>query len=261
MDDIFRNDDSVLLYYSPSKSWIKRVTNSEFHTNFGYVNLNDIKGKAIGSTISTNTGKTFYLLKPGLTDWIKNFKHGSQIIYEKDAAAISLLLDLSGGKTVIEAGTGSGALTAVVANIVGPTGKIFTFDNREVALETAKRNLQQLKYTNIQFHLKDVFEDGFLGSPVDAMFLDLGDPWRVAGHISSNLKVGGKLVAFLPTFNQIEKTWNVLRDEGFIEIIVKELIERNIQLKDGAIRPSTRMIGHTGYLLSARYLMTNKEIT
>ena len=81
----------------------------------------------------------------------------------------------------------------------------------------------------------------------------MGDPWRVIDRCPAVLKAGGKIVVFLPTFDQMGRTVDKLKEFNFSNIKAIELLEREIQLKTGAIRPSTRMIGHTGFLISAFY--------
>ena len=54
------------------------------------------------------------------------------------------------------------------------------------------------------------------------------------------------------SYNQVEKVFEKLKEFNFGDIQALELIRRDIQLKKNAIRPNTRMIGHTGYITFAR---------
>jgi tRNA (adenine57-N1/adenine58-N1)-methyltransferase len=215
------------------------------------INLGELVGKPHGYLIETNKGKKLRAYDPKIGDWIRSFEHQGQIIYEKDAAYISFLLNAKSGSVIYEDGTGSGALTAYLSQIVGPQGKIVTHDNREAAVKTAKKNLAKMGITNVEFHLRDIIEDGFTDGIADAVILDMVDPWRALPAIKTILKNGNKIVIFIPTYNQIEKTYLALKELKYREIRALELIERDIQLKEGALRPNTRMVGHTGFLIEA----------
>ncbi|MHA2091847.1 MAG: methyltransferase domain-containing protein, partial [Candidatus Kariarchaeaceae archaeon] len=104
----FRLGDPVLIIFDERRRWIRKVVDEEFHCNFGFINLGDVVGMRYGSTINTNKEVTLQLVPPLLLDWIIDFKHESQVIYEKDAAPIILLLDIKPNDVVFEVGTGSG---------------------------------------------------------------------------------------------------------------------------------------------------------
>ncbi len=250
----FKIGDPVFIVYDRRRYWMKKVEDKEFHCNYGLIKLGELVGKSYGSLIETNKGKKLRAYSPKINDWIRSFEHQGQIIYEKDAAQIAFLLDIKSGSTIYEAGTGSGALTAYLSQIVGSSGKIVTHDVRNAAIKTARKNLERMGRTNVDFHLRDVIEEGFVEGKADGIILDMVDPWRVLSHVKDVLKLGKKIVIFIPSFNQIEKTFVALKKYKFREIKAVEFLERKIQLKEHAIRPSTRMIGHTGFLMEAIYV-------
>lgn len=250
----FNYGDHVLLVYDKRRRWIREIEDDQFHCNYGSVDLSELVGSPYGSSIQTTKGKSLKAFPPTIIDWINSFKHKSQIIYEKDAAMINLLLDAKNGDTIYEAGTGSGALTAILARSVAPGGMIITHDNRPEAVDIARKNIANLNLTNIHFNMRDIKDQGFVEGKADGLILDMGDPWEVIDKVTQVLIPGGMIVIFIPTFNQLSKTDEELWNNNFKEIRAIELIEREIQIKKGAIRPATRMIGHTGFLLSARYM-------
>ncbi len=209
--------------------------------------------------IETNTGKKIKATMPTLLDWFDHFEHGSQIIYGKDAAMITLLLDAKPGDIVYETGTGSGALTSVLSRSVGETGRVITHEVRESAHKIAKRNHTKLGTTNVEFILQDVAEKGFIDEidgiklQADSLVLDMGDPWRAIPHSKKIMRTGARIVVFIPTYQQLDKMFQNLIENDFREVRAIELIEREIQYKKNALRPATRMIGHTGFLLHGTY--------
>lgn len=229
--------------------WIVKVEKSIFHCKLGGFNLEDIAGKVPGERIESSRGKFATIYRPSKSDIVRNLSHSSQIIYEKDAALIVFLGNIQPGMTVFEAGTGSGSLTSILSLSVGPNGKVVTHEVREKAHETAIKNLEKLGLNNVEFVLKDV-STGFKNGTADAIVLDMGDPWKVVHHAKQTLVPGGKIVVFLPTFNQLEKCKKSLIENDFFDVKAFEFIEREIQINENATRPATRMVGHTGFLLS-----------
>lgn len=255
----FKENDLVLLVYDKKRRWMKKITDKAFHTNYGHVNLMELVGQPLGSSLQTNKGKWIKATLPTLLDWFDFFEHKSQIIYAKDAAMISLLLDAKPGDKIYEAGTGSGALTSLLSRAVGDRGSIITHENREDAQKVAIKNVEKLGLTNIEFISCDVIEDGFAPGEADSLILDMGDPWLAIPRVVEIMKIGGRIVLFIPTFQQLEKAHDALDENEFKGIRTIELIEREIQMKKHAYRPSTRMIGHTGFLMSATYHPLGKE--
>jgi tRNA (adenine57-N1/adenine58-N1)-methyltransferase len=156
------------------------------------------------------------------------------------------------GKKVVEAGTGSGALTAMLAYHVKPNGKIYTYEIRQEFLEKAKKNLSRIGLVNnVEFINKDV-TNGIDEKNVDTVILDLATPWLVIPHAHDALRGGGIFASFSPTIDQVMKTVEALKSEGFIKIETIECLLRRIMVEPGKTRPETLMIGHTGYMTFAR---------
>ncbi len=248
----FQQDDSVILVLDKKNRWLTKISENDFHCSAGKLELRRIIGKEPGDYVKTNRGKKLLVLKPTMKDWIYTVKHKSQIIYDKDAAMIAFLADIRPGMLVYEAGTGSGALTSVLATLVGSTGKIITHEVREEAFNIAKENFAILGITNVEQHLTDV-KMGFAEGKAEAFILDLLDPWDIIPITTQHIQKGSMIVIFLATFDQLERTKQSLRKSGYYDISCIELIQREIEIKEQATRPATRMIGHTGFLMSARY--------
>lgn len=176
----------------------------------------------------------------------------TQILYPKDIALIILLGNIQPGSRVVEAGTGAGALTTALAHNVKPTGKIYSYEIREEFIGVARKNLEKADvsdYVNIQN--KDITQ-GIDEKEIDAVVLDMATPWLVMPHAYQALKGSGILVSFSPTIDQVVKTDESLRENGFMCIETIECLIRKMQIERGKTRPETLMTGHTGYITSAR---------
>ncbi len=259
--DIIQDEDSVLIVLDGRRRWIRKVKQgSQFHCNKGFFSYDEIIGQPYGTTVITNKGVMVYIYRPTLADFIKHLNFKSQIIYPKDLGYILVNSGVHPGDMVIETGTGSGALTAILASYVKPNGHVFTYEIRESAYLTAQDNLKRLGLDKfVTFKMADS-KKGFSEKDVDCVMIDLAEPWEVIPHAYNSLKASGMITVFVPTTNQLEKVFVSLKDNNFGDIKAIELIEREMQLKENAIRPKTWVyVGHTGYLMFARKRIAKKE--
>ncbi|WP_449462838.1 tRNA (adenine-N1)-methyltransferase [Tardisphaera miroshnichenkoae] len=243
--------DWVLLYLNDRVRFVVRASPElKFHTHKGFVLGSDIIGKEFGDTIKTSGGVEFALLRPTMRDFIRKFSRASQIIYPKDAAIIIGYLDVAPGFTVLEGGVGSGALTAALARAVGAGGKVISYDIREEAIETAKKNLEMLDLNNVELRVGDV--STYAGDPVDAIMLDVPSPWEMVTWAKSAMKPSSLCACLCPTYNQVEKTVLALREAGFVDVQALEILERKIKVAENATRPENLGLSHTAFLVFAR---------
>ena len=200
----------------------------------------------------TNTNQEIYLLYPRLNDFIFKSKRATQILYPKDMAIIASWTDLSNGKKVVEAGTGSGSLSCFIANLIRPDGHLYTYDIREESHEIAKKNIEKAGLSEfVTLKIKDA-KLGLEEKDMDVAILDLGDPWTLIKTMKGCLRPGGILASVSPTINQVEKVVIELQNEGFLEIETLEILMREMEVREGKTRPAMRMVGHTTYLTFAR---------
>jgi protein-L-isoaspartate(D-aspartate) O-methyltransferase len=91
-------------------------------------------------------------------------------------AQMTEALHLHPGERVLEIGTGSGYQTAVLAEAVGPQGRVYTVERHADLSRQAERLLGDLGYHNIHFRVGD----GTLGwpesAPFDAIIVTAGGP-------------------------------------------------------------------------------------
>jgi len=245
--------DYILLYYDSRRKWIiKASANEKFHTHKGIIDLKDIIGLSYGDGINSTLGYGFWILKPIFCDFLSIFKRPTQIIYPKDAGLIILRLGIVPGKKIIEAGTGSGSLTALIAQLVKPNGHVYTYDINKKFLKTAKKNLRRVDAFDYVTFVNSDARKGFDESDADGVMIDLADPWNVVTHAYDSLKSGCSIASFSPTINQVEKMVVSLKENGFINIETIECFLREMHIEEGKSRPISRMISHTGYLTFAR---------
>lgn len=199
--------------------------------------------------------ENYIILSPSLFDKLETIKRKAQIILPKDSLQIIGLCDIRSGSRVIEGGAGSGALTIVLSHFVAPDGMVFTYDNRDDFLKVTRSNLISTgTEKNVELKSGDVTE-GFSESEIDAVILDIPNPWDAVEHARSALKAGGYFAAYVPTTNQVEKVVKKLKEIKFMELRTHETIQREIVSGPGGVRPSFDMLGHTGYITVARKII------
>ena len=218
----------------------------------GVVDLRPLIGAAPGTVLAW-AGASFRATRPTLPDLLGHLRRKAQIVTPKDAMYLLYLAGVGPGGHVAEAGSGSGALTTVLAYAVGPEGRVDSFDRRAEFLEVARRNVVAAGCAErVEFHERDVQATGIDGGPFDAVVLDLPEPWSVLPSARDCLGAGGRVAVYTPTYNQLERTVRALRAEHFEEVRSLELLERALHVGDGGTRPDFDMLGHTGFLSGAR---------
>jgi tRNA (adenine57-N1/adenine58-N1)-methyltransferase len=236
------------------------VAGTTFHTHAGVIAHDDIIGQEEGCTITGSTGRQFLVLRPTLSDIVLKMPRGAQVIYPKDLGAILIAADIGPGQRVLEAGVGSGALSMTLlragANVVG-------YELREDFAARARANVEATLGPDVAYRveIRDVTA-GIDEAGLDRIVLDMPEPHQVVPAASVALRAGGILLAYLPTINQTALLRRVLDDPdvpfGMSE--TQEVIRRTWHVEDRSVRPDHRMVGHTGFLTTARRLSGGRRV-
>lgn len=197
-------------------------------------------------------GKEFVILSPDVVDLMEGVERGAQVIMPKDAATIVFELDLKDGDVVVEAGLGSGALTTALLHSVAPSGKVISVELREDFGEKGRRNVSKSFASSLwSLQIGDIRLTD-IPRPVDAVILDMPDPWEAINNVCRFLRCGGHLCVYVPNANQLELVVKKMRSAGFVGVKALENIQRMMEVHEMGVRPSYEMLGHTGYLAFGR---------
>ena len=80
-------------------------------------------------------------------------------------------------------------------------------------------------------------------------------PWEHAAAAAAALVPGGLVCCYVATTTQLARTVTALREQGsFAEPSAWETMQRGWHVDGLAVRPEHRMVGHTGFLVTARRL-------
>lgn len=256
----FREGDRVQL--TGPKGRLNTITlkaGEKFGTHRGDLLHDEIIGKPEGSMVLNQTGVEYLAFRPLLSDFVMSMPRGAAIIYPKDSAQIVTMGDIFPGARVVEAGVGSGGLSMYLLRAIGDRGTLDSFERREEFAEIAKANVATnlgMVPDNWNVHLGDL-QDKLpavkLPGSVDRVILDMLAPWECIEQCAEALTPGGLIMAYVATVTQLSRFTEALkRSEHFNDPEAWESMTRGWHLQGLAVRPEHRMIGHTGFLVSAR---------
>jgi len=245
------NDFIYLIDSSGKKHWLKVSFDMLKIASLGTVDGSRFKEMDDGSVV-TIAGKEFTAFRPGVVELIESLERGAQIITAKDAASILFNCDVKCGDQILEVGAGSGALTTALLRAVAPEGKVHTLEFKE---ENALRAHRNVKRTGLDkywaYQLGDARETK-VDFSADALIMDMPDPELALENLLPCLRAGGRICAYIPNTNQLELIVNALREKNFCDVHAIEIIQREMEVHRGGVRPSFEMLGHTGYLVFGR---------
>jgi protein-L-isoaspartate(D-aspartate) O-methyltransferase len=146
--------------------------------------------------------------------------HGQTISAPSMIAIMLESLDLEMGQKVLEVGTGSGYNAALIAEIVGRNGEVFSIERIDKLAEFGRANLKRTGYSWI----KIVVGDGTCGyekeAPWDRILVTACAP-EVPKPLVKQLKIGGKLGAPVGQHYMFQ-TWVVAEKLGEEELKIEE---------------------------------------
>jgi tRNA (adenine57-N1/adenine58-N1)-methyltransferase len=232
--------------------FVRLQAGQSLHTHYGMLKHDAIIGQPFGKPVLTHQGRPYLLLQLSTYDQIMRVKRATAIVYPKEIGFIVLKLGVKHGVRLVEAGTGSGALTLALAAAVQPAGMVYTYEERGDMQQLARKNLDSagvLPYVTMK--QRNIVE-GFDETDVDALFLDVREPQDFLLQAHRALKGGGFFGAIVPTANQVSALLAGLQKGGWIQIEVQEFLQRSYKIVPERLRPEDRMVGHTGYLVFAR---------
>lgn len=258
----FRAGDRVQL--TGPKGRLNTITlqaGGSFHTHRGVLDHDVVIGQPDASVVQSSNGIEYLALRPLLTDFVMSMPRGAAIVYPKDAAQLLAQADIFPGARVVEAGVGSGALSLWLLRAIGADGHLLSFERREEFAEVARGNVGAFlgaQPENWTVHVGDLqsgLAEAVSPGSVDRIVLDMLAPWECIDACATALGPGGVLVCYIATVTQLSRVAEAIRGSGgFTEPDPSETLVRTWHVEGLAVRPDHRMIGHTGFLLTARRL-------
>ena len=236
-----------------------------FFTNRGSIDHDDLIGRPEGFAITSSAGGEYLVFRPLLTEFVVSMPRGAAVVYPKDAAQIVAMADIFPGATVVEAGVGSGALTCSLLRAVGPDGTVSSYERRQEFADVASRNVDQFfegRHPAWRLTVADLATDlREADGTVDRVVLDMLAPWECVDRVADALTPGGLVCAYVATTTQLSRTVETIRAHGgFTEPRPWETLVRDWHVEGLAVRPGHKMVGHTGFLVTARRMAPGETV-
>ena len=252
-------DNQLVVINTPKNKYLSVVENNkEFITNEGKFKFSDIQ--KIPSIITTSTGVDFQIYSPTYKEFVLLMKRGPQIIYPKDVGQIIVESNLHNSSKILEIGSGSGALTLYLYSLLKNTGKLYTLDSSKTNQRRANKTITRYLSTyssdtvDVTFINEELSKFNFesIDENIDAIITDVPEPWEF--FINNKIQNNINWVSYLPSMSQIMRFNETLSKNNFQDIEIKEVILRDWIVDEKVVRPTNKLVSHTGFLISARYI-------
>jgi len=236
------------------------ATGGQWHSHKGWINHNDIIGLDEGSTIVSNSGTAYQVLRPLYNDYVLSMPRGATIVYPKDSAIIVGFADIFPGAKVLEAGAGSGSLSIALLRAIGSSGSLVSYEERPEFFDNAKENVRNYfgEEQKTWRLINSRIQDGEFSNEFDRLILDMLAPWECVELADKALKPGGVICCYVATTTQLSKIAEALKEsKRFSEPESFETLLRPWHHEGLAVRPMHSMNAHTGFILVSRRLAAN----
>jgi tRNA (adenine57-N1/adenine58-N1)-methyltransferase len=251
-------DERVLLVDRRGRRYLVRLRAGEtWHSHGGGVAHDVLIGAEEGLVVRSATGMEFRVFRPRMADFVLKMPRGAQLVYPKDVGAILMEADFFPGARVLEAGTGTGALTMALCRATGPEGRVVSYDLRPEFQAKAAQNIETYLGKEppwLDLRDGDVRDVASTGETFDRVILDLPEPWLTLEALSHVLPSGGIVCGYLPTTGQVQQLVLALEEHGYEHLETFEILHRSWHVTARSVRPDHRMVGHTGFVTVGRRL-------
>jgi tRNA (adenine57-N1/adenine58-N1)-methyltransferase catalytic subunit len=234
---------------------VKLQAGGTFHTHGGMLAHDEVIGRAQGVRLETSGGMVLTAFRPRFADFVLKMPRGAQVVYPKDVGPILVQADIFPGARVLEAGSGSGALTIALCRAVGAEGRVVSYEIRPDHRDRAVQNVEAFfgKIPDrLDLRTGDLADVAGTGDRFDRAVLDLPEPWASLEQLASVIEAGGVVCAYLPTTVQVQQLVLELQPRGFRHEETFETLHRTWHVTERSVRPDHRMVAHTGFLTIAR---------
>ena len=252
----FEAGEKVLLIDQRERTYLFSLqAGATYHTHAGTLAHDDLIGEPEGTRVTTARGMVLAAFRPRFSDYVLKMPREAQVVYPKDLGPIVVYADVSPGARVLEAGTGSGALSIALCRAVGEQGRVVSYELRAEHRDRARANIE-----------------GFFGKIPDTLEMRDGRRGR-RGLERGSVRQGGPRSAGAvgaarsapPRARARRGALRLPPDDdpgpaarprppgdGFLHIETFEVLKRGWHVTERSVRPDHRMVGHTGFLTVAR---------
>jgi tRNA (adenine57-N1/adenine58-N1)-methyltransferase len=256
----FKPGDTLVLVDSKDRNYLVTIPQGQDEVKVmdDYVPAQDLLSLHEGALLETPRKKRRFLaFRPTIDQLVMNMPRNAQVIYPKDLGMLVHYADIAPGQTVLEIGTGHGALTMTLIRALGPEGRLISCDIRQDHLNRTRKNiaifLGESRLKCWEPLLRDPAVEGMQGYEVDRVISDVPEPWDQCDAVAQCLRPGGVWVAYVPSVTQMTNlTEELKRHKGFSLVTCFETMQRYWHIKPPSVRPEHQMKAHTGFIITCR---------
>ncbi|HMB50742.1 MAG TPA: tRNA (adenine-N1)-methyltransferase [Natronoarchaeum rubrum] len=223
----------------------------DFGTDLGVLDVpEDVEP---GDTITTHLDEPFEVRRLRSPDLFHHMERTGAPMMPRDIGLVVGHVGVQSGDRVLDAGTGTGVLSAYLGRM---GAEVTTFEQKAEFAEVARENMALAGVADrVDVNSGDVVEaiderDDF--GEFDLLTLDTQDAPDVVERAPDLLADGGFVAVYSPFVENTREVVEAARDTGLSNVESQETIQREMDFDDRGSRPSTRGVGHTGYLTFAR---------
>jgi tRNA (adenine57-N1/adenine58-N1)-methyltransferase len=253
----FEPGERVLLVDQRDRRYLIKglVPGELWHSHGGAIDHDALIGSPEGTHVRTTTGMRFTCFRPTLADFVLKMPRGAQVVYPKDLGAILVWADIHPGARVLEAGSGSGAVTIALCRAVGEAGRVVSYELRDDFHATAAANVEAFfgkQPPPLELRRGDVADVVRSGDRFDRVVLDLPEPWPLLEPLDAVLDPGAIVCGYVPTTVQAQELVLGMQRGGYEQIETFEVLHRSWHVTARSVRPDHRMVAHTGFITVGR---------
>lgn len=237
-----------ILETKKGEKYFVKDLDKDLHTKYGVIKATEIKKAKDGDIVVSDHHEECVVYSPSFIDHYRKIERLAQIPLLKDIGFIIAELGLGKESVIVEGGSGSGGVACFLAHIVK---KVYSFEIKDEHLQIIKNNIHNLHLDNVEVRKQSMYDELGIAN-IDAVFLDLPEPWNAIAPAENTLKVGGFLVSYSPNLSSASDFVNTLAKNNKFSILkTVEVIEQQWDVMEKKIKPKSEKI-HSGFITIAR---------
>jgi tRNA (adenine57-N1/adenine58-N1)-methyltransferase len=205
-----------------------------------------------GTVVETHLGEPFEVRRLRGPDLFDHLERTGAPMMPRDIGLVIGHTGVAAGDRTLDAGTGTGVLAAYLGRL---GVEVTTYEIDPAFAEVARKNMSTAGVSSaVDVRTGDLTDelDG-LDDDFDLLTLDTADAPTVVERAPELLAPGGFVAVYSPFIESAREVVEAARDADLSDIQTLETIQREMDFDDRGSRPSTAGVGHTGYLVFARF--------
>ena len=206
-----------------------------------------------GTVVETHLDEAFEVRRLRGPDLFDHLERTGAPMMPRDIGLVIGHTGVASDDRALDAGTGTGVLAAYLGRL---GVEVTTYERDAEFASVARENMATAGVTDrVDVRTGDLTDElDTLDGGYDLLTLDTGDAAAVVEHADELLAPGGFLAVYSPFIESARECVEAARSVGLAEVETLETIQRRMDFDDRGSRPSTAGVGHTGYLVFARFL-------